>query len=130
MDTEILIVDDDPVVIHILSAILSSSGFTASSVQSDTAAFEFLRGRIDTDNLPDAIFLDLLLGTANGIEVLEQFRKMLGDTHIPVIMLSANTQEEMFENVNPVVLPDYYLQKPFKQDEVFAILKQALSTQS
>ena len=124
MSFHFFIVDDDPVVQQILGTVLSANGYTFSTASDDSECLNLLNERKNNNDLPKAIFLDLMLGFVSGIEVLEKIHEMLGKQHVPVIMLSANTKEEMVADLNPAILPDFYLQKPFNNAGVKEIINQ------
>ena len=71
----------------------------------------------------DVVLLDLMLPDKNGLEVLEDIRRL--DEELPVIMITA------FGTIEGAVAATkqgafYYLPKPFKNDEVLAIVRNAV----
>ena len=125
MPTKILIVDDDPVVRHIIAAVLKSAGHTFDQVTSGRACVQLLATQAAAGELPTLIFLDLQLGDMNGAEVLEEIRRITGTTHVPTILLSANSEEES-RALFPGIKPDGYLEKPFPPTRVLELIAEIL----
>ena len=69
---QILIADDDPVVRHLLSSVLSAAGHTVETAESGSRCIEMLREKAASNTLPDLLFLDLQLADMAGAEVLEK----------------------------------------------------------
>lgn len=113
MSTTILIADDDPVVRHILGAVLEGAGYCVVAVETGGACLEALR----TGELPGVLFLDIQLPDTTGSEVLRRIRLEPRTAALPVIVVSANPRAEVegegFSN---------YLEKPFTPDTVHALL--------
>ena len=71
----------------------------------------------------DAVLLDLMLPDRNGLEVLDEIRRI--DDELPVVMITA------FGTIESAVAATkqgafYYFTKPFKNDEVLAVLRNAV----
>jgi putative two-component system response regulator len=116
---KILISDDDPVVRSILSAILQSQGFETDAVESGTECIQYIQDH--ADSLPSVIFLDLLLDDMTGVEVMQEIRKTISEETLPIVILSANSEEEMLEECGGVKA-QYFLQKPFVADTINDVL--------
>jgi len=121
MKGKILIADDDPVARHILSAMLESAKYEVISKESGRACIEEMRQLVTKKVKLEAIFLDLQLSDMRGTDVLAAIRDLEQETLTPVIMLSANTKAEMLED-EPQFLPDQYLEKPFRTEDVLGAL--------
>lgn len=122
----ILIADDDPVVLHILGAILTAGGHEVLRVDSGQGCLEQLASDREQGKLPAVLFLDMLLGDITGLEVHAKLRKMLGADMMPVVLLSANTKAEM-SDYEADELPEHFLEKPFTAETVNCVLGQILS---
>lgn len=122
----IVVADDDPVVRHILSAILVDAGYTVEVVESGKGCIELVEKKIAGGNPPAALFLDLFLADMTGTKVLEHLQKKESGQNIPAIMLSANSREEAFM-MSDNLRVDFFLQKPFEAETVLSILKSALA---
>lgn len=121
-----LLVDDDPLVQHILGAILEAYAISCKVKASGRECLDFIENIPNIGySLPDVIFLDVLLGDMSGIEVLASLHKIL-PTPIPVVMLSGNPENEVLELCQDFV-PDYFLEKPFVSESVKSILDKIFS---
>lgn len=85
MSANILLVDDDPKVLEILSLSLERRGHRVSTAASGSSAIEQT-----TSSTPELIILDLALSDMTGYRVLEHVRDTHGDDP-PVLFLSAST---------------------------------------
>jgi DNA-binding response OmpR family regulator len=78
----VLIADDDPLVVEVITEFLNLMGIECRAVQNGREALEMIRR-----DRPKAIILDLLMPLVNGFSTLTQLAKEHG-TPIPVIVLS------------------------------------------
>lgn len=85
----VLVVDDEPLVLENLSAILTISGFRVFKASNGRSGIlQALHCR------PDVIILDLLMPDINGFEVIEQLRKTPDTRNIPIIVYTAKDLSE------------------------------------
>jgi DNA-binding response OmpR family regulator len=113
----ILIADDEPDLRKMLTAYLQAEGFETSAAADGNQALE--RARADH---PDLIVLDVGMPGIDGFEVL---RKVRADSDVPVIMLTARS-EEVDRVVGLTVGADDYVTKPFSPRELSARIKAVL----
>jgi DNA-binding response OmpR family regulator len=114
-DKQILIIEDDDAIVELLTIHLRDLGCeitTASSAHQGLAAA--------TGNHFDLIILDVMLPGFNGLEVCRKIRQ--SDTHIPIIMLTARS-EEIDKVMGLETGADDYLTKPFSIREFIARVK-------
>jgi DNA-binding response OmpR family regulator len=107
MSTTVLIVDDNEDNVRILSRMLIARGFEVRIARDGHGAIESVR-----QQLPDVVLLDIMMPGMDGMQVLAQLR---GDAHtagVPVIMVTAKTQDEDVL-AGYKVGADYYVTKPF-----------------
>jgi len=113
----ILIVDDEPRMIHFIRLNLEHDGFQVSEADSGVTALEQLR-----DQLPDLILLDVMMPELNGFETLKLIREI---STVPVIMLTAKGEEE--DRVRGLELgADDYITKPFSPRELVSRVRAVL----
>lgn len=111
MNRTILIVEDDPDVVRVARAYLEREGY-AVLVEGDGDA-GLQRARVAR---PDLVVLDWMLPGASGLDVL---RRLRADGDVPVLMLTARTDEA--DRVLGLELgADDYLTKPFSPRELVA----------
>ena len=113
----ILIVDDEPPVQEVLSLYLQREGFDVDTAGDGEAALRAVQA-----NPPDLVVLDLMLPKVPGMEV---FRFLREQTAIPVIMLTAKS-DEVDRVVGLELGADDYVVKPFSPREVVARVKNVL----
>jgi len=123
---ELLIIDDDPVVRHLLGAILKGAGYNVSSCESGAEAISLLSDKATKNELPDLVFLDLQLNDMPGTDVLIRLRELSSDDHVPTVMLSANKKEEILRDHPDAEKADGFLEKPFPPDTVIAAISELL----
>ena len=115
---DILVVDDEPSVVEVVSLYLRREGFTVRSAADGQRALEAIR-----DRAPSLVVLDLMLPKVDGMEILRQVRQRSSD--LPVIMLTARGQET--DRIYGLELgADDYVVKPFSPAELVARVKAVL----
>jgi DNA-binding response OmpR family regulator len=121
----ILVVDDEPRIVQLVRDYLEHGGFTVLVASDGQAALRTARtGR------PDLVVLDLGLPGLDGLDVARALRR---DGEVPIIMLTART-EETDKLVGLELGADDYMTKPFSPKElvarVRAVLRRAEGLQS
>ncbi len=114
------VVDDDPQVVVIVRAVLEAAGFEVAISPDGADCLAAIERR-----LPDLIIMDVVMPGMNGIEVLHAIRGRPETSNIPVIVLSART-EDLDLAVARAAGADLYLAKPFTSEELVAATKQLL----
>lgn len=109
-----LIIDDSPTVVAVLRKILRSAGYVTFDAGDAEQGLALMRQEI-----PDIVFLDIILPGMNGFGALRAIRKDPLTQHIPVIMISGNEHatEQFYANR---IGADDFMKKPFSRYEVFA----------
>ena len=104
-DENVLIVDDDPMVRKVLTKVVVSNGFSASSAASGEEALSILQRQH-----VDLIILDVMMGGMDGFEVVQEIRRRKNET--PIIILSARTED--YNTLYGLDIgADDYITKPF-----------------
>jgi len=113
----ILVVDDDPPSVKMISFLLREEGYDVISTDNGLAALEL----IDSQT-PDLVVLDVMMPHLDGFEVCRRIRQKVD---VPVIFLSA--KGETVDKVTGLQLgADDYLAKPFEPAELLARVKAVL----
>lgn len=113
----ILLIDDDPALLHLLGEFLENDAFEVSGAQSGSAGL-----RLAYDQRPDLILLDVMLPGMDGWEVCARLREM---SNVPIIMLTAKTTEaDKLRGFRLGV--DDYVTKPFSFAELVARINAVL----
>jgi CheY-like chemotaxis protein len=109
---DILIVDDNPDKLKVLTATLNKEGFKVRSVLSGDMALTAARAAA-----PDVILLDVNMPVMSGYEVCEALQSDPDLAHIPVIFITALGDELDKNRAQQVGAVDFVI-KPFRLEEV------------
>ena len=113
----ILVVDDEPRIVQLVRDYLEHGGFTVLTASDGPSALRTARtGR------PDLVVLDLTLPGLDGLDVARSLRR---DGVVPIIMLTART-EESDKLVGLELGADDYMTKPFSPKELVARVRAVL----
>jgi two-component system KDP operon response regulator KdpE len=118
MSEKILVVDDEPRVVRLVSKVLEAMGYQVLSAVSGEPAIEMV-----ALEQPDLVLLDILL--PRGLDGYEVCRRIREFSEVPVIMLTAKAQESDVVHGFDVGSDDY-LTKPFSAKELVARVKAVL----
>src|SRR6202049_3478808 len=113
----VLIVDDEASLLDVLGQYLQDEGFDVIRASDGLTAVELFSTRH-----PDLVVLDLNLPGLPGTEVL---KRILAERDVPIIMLTART-DEIDRVVGLELGADDYIGKPFSPREVVARVKTVL----
>lgn len=117
---KILIVDDEPDIVELISYNLKKEGFHISTARDGEEALSRVRA-----GHPDLIILDLMLPGIHGMELCRILRNNPKSAHIPIIMLTAKSEES--DKVRGLEIgADDYMTKPFSPKEFIARVKAIL----
>ncbi|MFB2918745.1 response regulator [Aerosakkonema funiforme] len=117
----ILIVDDTPENIEVLSATLRERGYAVRGAIKGGMAIRAARSVP-----PDLILLDIRMPEMNGYEVCEQLKTDEKTCEIPIIFISAS--DEVFDKVKAFTVGgEDYITKPFQVEEVLARVEHQLT---
>ncbi len=117
-EVRLLVVEDDPNILELLSASLRFAGFTVSTATSGLAAVNAARA-----DRPDLIVLDVMLPDLDGFEVIRKLRD--GGTRTPVVFLTARDTTD--DKIRGLTLGgDDYVTKPFSLEELTARIRAVL----
>jgi len=119
---KILIVDDEPVNVALLEEILAENGYTR--FESTTHSSEVVAGC--KTFRPDLLLLDLMMPPPDGFALLEAFRADSEDPLLPIVVLTADTNEESRRRALAAGATDFLL-KPFDHIEVALRIRNLLN---
>jgi two-component system, OmpR family, response regulator len=118
VEAKLLVVDDEPNIVELLSASLRYAGFAVATAQSGVDAVNAARR-----DRPDLVLLDVMLPDMDGFEVLRKLRS--GADRVPVVFLTARDATE--DKIAGLTLGgDDYVVKPFSLEEVLARVRAVL----
>ena len=116
----ILIVDDEEDILQLIQYNLAKEGYqTVTTTSGEQALFEAAR------RLPDLIVLDLMLPGVDGIEVCKQLRAVEDTRQIPILMVTARSEEaDIITGLE--IGADDYITKPFSPKVLVARVRAIL----
>lgn len=117
MPHKILVIDDEPGILNLVSSYLKAEGYEVLTATDGTSGLKSAR-----TFKPDLIVLDVMLPGMDGIELLSRLRRK---SDVYVILLTART-EETDKVIGLTVGADDYVTKPFSPRELVARVKAAL----
>jgi DNA-binding response OmpR family regulator len=113
---KILIIEDDPEIAALERDYLQMSGFETVLAENGIQGLEYAKAA-------DLVVLDIMLPGIDGFEVLKELR---GSSDIPVILLSARSED--IDKIRGLGMgADDYIQKPFSPGELVARVRAHLS---
>lgn len=116
----ILVVEDDPDILELVSYNLGKEGYTVVGASSGEQGLSLL-----TTANPDLIVLDIMLPGADGLEVLRELKRSASTENIPVIMTTAKSEDS--DVVSGLELgADDYVAKPFSPKVLIARIRAVL----
>ena len=117
MSSSILVVDDDPGVLDVVSFMLRREGFDVDEERDGTAALEAARTRSY-----DIVILDIMLPGVSGTDICRELRS---ESDVPILMLTARDAE--IDRVLGLELgADDYVTKPFSTAELLSRVRAIL----
>jgi putative two-component system response regulator len=123
-DATILVVDDEPVNLQLLEALLGGAGYTRVTSTTDPRRALDLYHRL----VPDLVMLDLRMPQLDGFTVMRQLREAQPrGTYLPILMLTAETALESRQRALSEGATDF-LHKPFDPVEVLLRIANLLET--
>ena len=117
----ILIVDDEPAWLEILSYILRQKGYVVFEASSATDALEILKV-----SKPDLIVSDVRMPDMNGFDFLDRVKRSRKNSFTPFVFITAIDDYESRKTAQDLGATDY-LTKPFNEDEVVKILSKYIN---
>lgn len=114
---KILIIEDEKNIILPLRMFLVKRGYDVKIAKDGIEGIKSAQ-----EYMPNIILLDILLPKMNGYLVCEALKEEMDTKNIPVIFMSAKTQEKDIEKAFEVGAQDYII-KPFGHEDIEKIVK-------
>ena len=119
-NAKVLVVDDEPRNVRLLSMILKTQGYDVLQGYSGEEALE----KVETES-PDLILLDIMMPRMNGYEVCKRLREAEHTEAIPIVMITA--LRGLDEKIKALDIgADDFISKPFDKLEVLARIRTLL----
>ncbi|MGE3277583.1 MAG: sigma-54-dependent transcriptional regulator [Vicinamibacterales bacterium] len=117
-NTSVLVIDDEEIMREILETLLTREGYSVRLASTGQEGVELAR------TLPfDAVITDVMMPGLDGLQVLDEIHRH--DDELPVIMITAYASMENAISAMKRGAFDY-ITKPFKNDEVLVVLRNAV----
>jgi phosphate regulon transcriptional regulator PhoB len=120
MVREVLVVEDEPDIRRLVVLHLERDGFRCRTATSGPDALREVKTAV-----PDLVVLDLMLPELDGLEVCRRLRRDSSTSSVPIIMLTAKS-DEVDRVVGLEVGADDYVGKPFSPKELVARVRAVL----
>lgn len=122
-EKNVLIVDDEPAIRNILARIMSGKGHQPHTAPDGKAALSKL-----AKNAYDLLIVDLKMFGFSGRKLYETLSEEQPDTANKIVFITGDT---MTEETNDFLIASGrpYLAKPFRPDEIIAIVEKELAAQ-
>lgn len=116
----ILIIDDEMNIVELLKYNLETNGYKVIYALTGKEGLTY-----SLQNKPDLILLDIMLPEVDGFDICKEIKKNKDTENIPIIMLTAKSEE--FDKILGLELgADDYITKPFSVRELLARIKVVL----
>jgi len=110
---KILLVEDDPDLMALTQTILQTAGHLVMTASDGKKALDWLAG-----SKPDLVVLDVGLPDMSGIEVCKRIKSEHTTRRIPVIILTANVDNQTKMQANLSAHADLFLNKPINNKDL------------
>jgi len=110
MREKILVVDDDRIIVELITILLNDRGFEVATANSGEACLRYF----DTA-MPDLVVMDYLMPGMDGLQALREIKRRAPTTH--VIILTGRGNEEVAVELMKAGASDY-LSKPFRNQNL------------
>jgi two-component system alkaline phosphatase synthesis response regulator PhoP len=117
------VIEDDPSMSALLRFLLERQGYAVTVIADGRQAFTL----IDGTPPPELVVLDMMLPYRAGLEVIAHMRACPSWAAVPVVVLSAQTDEESVVRALDAGAADYVV-KPFRPEELVARVRRAVRT--
>jgi DNA-binding response OmpR family regulator len=117
MAHSILVVDDDPEIVTLLSTRLSRRGYKISTASDGTRALELAKRE-----LPDLVLLDVMMPGKSGWEVARALKQDPVTQNVKIMMVTA-IGEKTNEITAPIYGADAHIDKPFEFEKLETMIQ-------
>ena len=119
LGVSIYVVDDEPMVAELVSALLEIEGLGSTVFQSPVRALDAFS---TAKRRPQLLITDYLMSELNGMELIEQCLRL--EPGLRTILVSGYVNEDQIAAAT--IKPDRFLSKPFKSDMLIATIRSLL----
>jgi CheY-like chemotaxis protein len=117
----ILVADDDPDILSIVSMSLETQGYTVHKATNGREAVDLAR-----EHHPDLILMDMMMPVVSGYEAVGEIKADASTKDIVIVGLSAKAMATDMERATDVGI-DGYITKPFRIAQVLSVVESYLN---
>lgn len=121
INKKILLVEDDTVILRILSERLRKEGYDIFVAEDGEEGLEKVKSL-----KPDLILLDLILPKLDGISLLKKIKKDESISNIPILILTNLRSDETIEESTKLGVSDYLVKVNYTPDELVSKVKETV----
>ena len=121
MTRAILVADDDPDILSIVSMSLEAQGYTVHKATNGREAVDLAR-----QHHPDLILMDMMMPVVSGYEAVGELKADATTKEIVIVGLSAKAMATDMERATDAGI-DGYITKPFRIAQVLTVVESYLS---
>ena len=122
MAKKILVIDDEPNILKLVSFILTSKGYKV--VEAQLAEEGIAKARAEK---PDMIILDVMMPKMDGFQAASKLKAIAETRDIPILMLSSKAQfEDKMKGIDAGAMD--YITKPFEKEELLQKIHEFLES--
>lgn len=122
---QILVVEDEFNTRFAIDFALSKAGYATAQAQNGAEALSILKERVEAQRPFDLVVTDIQMPGMNGIELIDELRKISGA--LPVLVITGFGDKKMLIELLRRGCADY-LDKPFSPDDLLAVVDRVLSS--
>jgi len=123
--SRILIVDDDPTIVQMLSDILTDEGYEVATATQSLRAFDRAK-----EAQPDLILMDIMMPYLDGLDQIKLFSLDDDLKDVPIIVITAKARAlDGIEDLKALRIVDY-LYKPFEIADLLDKIKKAMKAKA
>ncbi len=120
MKKKILVVDDEPQIVHLLSQRLKANGYETYAANDSYQCIKMTR-----EVKPDLILLDMKMPAGGGLHAFETLKSSVFTSNIPIIFITAYPGEEVKKQVEELGA-DGFFAKPFSSVDLLNRIKELI----
>ena len=120
MAKAILVADDDPDILSIVSMSLETQGYTVYKASNGREAVDLAR-----QHHPDLVLMDMMMPVVSGYEAVTELKADASTRDITIVGLSAKAMATDMERATDVGI-DGYITKPFRIAQVLSVVESYL----
>ncbi|HXA27884.1 MAG TPA: response regulator [Candidatus Angelobacter sp.] len=124
MSRRILVVDDDPRLLHVVSMYLSIEGYDVDTAPNGEEGLQHLEVQ-----RPDLVILDVMMPGIDGLEACRRIKSNPETRHIPVVLFTALSRTDDVES-GRAAGANRFINKPFSLIGLGAVIRSFLSEET